>query len=45
VDSLLLGKSEDQFGKYGMGRVRSLSDFWAHMKIDYENKTIGTWPG
>ena len=44
VDSLLLGKNEDQFGAHGIGRVRSLSDFWAHVKIDYENKTIGTWP-
>jgi hypothetical protein len=45
VDSLLLGKNEDQFGTYGMGRVRSLSDFWAHMKIDYANKKVGDWPG
>lgn len=46
VDALLLGKSEDQFGKYGMGRVRSLSDFWAHMKIDYANKVIEEqWTG
>jgi hypothetical protein len=45
VDSLLLGKSDDQFGKYGMGRVRSLSDFWAHTKIDYANKKVGNWPG
>ena len=45
VDSLLLGKNEDQFGKYGMGRVRSLSDFWAHVKIDYEKKVIEEqWP-
>jgi hypothetical protein len=45
VESLLLGKNDDQFGKYGMGRVRSLSDFWAHMKIDYANKKVGNWPG
>jgi UDP-GlcNAc:polypeptide alpha-N-acetylglucosaminyltransferase len=45
VDSLLLGKNDDQFGKYGMGRVRSLSDFWAHAKIDYANKKVGDWPG
>ena len=45
VDSLLLGKSEDQFGSYGMGRVRSLSDFWAHVNIDYANKVIEEqWP-
>jgi UDP-GlcNAc:polypeptide alpha-N-acetylglucosaminyltransferase len=45
VDSLLLGKNDDQFGAYGMGRVRSLSDFWAHAKIDYANKKVGDWPG
>jgi hypothetical protein len=46
VDSLLLGKNDDQFGSYGMGRVRSLSDFWAHMKIDYANKVIEEqWTG
>lgn len=45
VDSLLLGKNEDQFGKYGMGTARSLSDFWAHVNIDYANKTVGAWPG
>jgi hypothetical protein len=44
VDSLLLGKNDDQFGSYGMGRVRSLSDFWAHVNIDYERKTVGAWP-
>ena len=44
VESLLLGKNEDQFGKYGMGTARSLSDFWAHVNIDYANKTVGNWP-
>ena len=44
VDSLLLGKNEDQFGKYGMGTARSLSDFWAHVNIDYAHKTVGAWP-
>ena len=43
VESLLLGKNEDQFGAYGMGTARSLSDFWAHVNIDYENKTVGAW--
>ena len=44
VESLLLGKNEDQFGAYGMGTTRSLSDFWAHVNIDYANKTVGAWP-
>jgi hypothetical protein len=43
VDSLLLGKNEGQFGPYGMGRVRSLDDFWQHTQIDYEKKTVGNW--
>jgi hypothetical protein len=29
-----------------MGRVRSLSDFWEHVKIDYANKVVEEqWPG
>jgi hypothetical protein len=43
VDSLLLGNNEDQFGAYGMGRVRSLQDFWKHVQLDYEKKTVGAW--
>jgi hypothetical protein len=43
VDSLLLGKNADQFGPFGMGRVRPLSDFWQHAQIDYESKTVGNW--
>lgn len=43
VDSLLLGKNADQFGAYGVGRVRSLADFWKHVELDYEKKTVGAW--
>ena len=43
VDSLLLGKNADQFGAYGVGRVRSLADFWKHVELDYEKKTVGNW--
>jgi hypothetical protein len=43
VDSLLRGKNTDQFGPFGIGSVRSLPDFWGHVQLDYESKTVGNW--
>ncbi len=44
ADALLRGAHADQFGTYGMGTKRPLSDFWRHVGIDYKAKTVGEWP-
>ena len=43
MDALLSGKHHDMYGPYGMGRKRTLHDFWKYIGIDYDAKTVGEW--
>jgi hypothetical protein len=43
VDAILRGTLPDLYGDHALGAERSLDDFWRHVAIDYENKTVGPW--
>ena len=40
ADAMLSGTSAALFDAYGMGKVRTLDDFWAHVAINYPARTV-----
>ena len=40
ADTMLSGQNAALFDAYGMGKVRSLDEFWAHVAINYPARTV-----
>ena len=43
VDTMLTGTHADLYGAYGMGKARTLAEFWEHVGIEYTQQRVGAW--
>jgi UDP-GlcNAc:polypeptide alpha-N-acetylglucosaminyltransferase len=40
ADAMLSGRSADLYDAYGMGKVRTLDEFWRHVAINYPAREV-----